>query len=178
MNHFKKIRRSLRGLDIHPKTRSWLHGKRQEEMDLERRLGGQIKRATEEGRCTALIMSKLGSHTMYKDEPPTAGRLCGQPAFRRGYCTDHFITHVLHLRDRRGGRTGGGISVRPFAAYQFPSGRLSSIQEDLMSDLGRLPLSTSLSDCIALLNQEDPSNILALIPRQRLRKRASRHTRR
>lgn len=172
MTHFKKIRRSLKGVDVHPKTRSWLHQKRLEEMDLERRLAAQIKRASEQGRCTALIMPKPGSQTMYRAEPPTPGRLCGEDAFRRGYCTDHFITHVLHLRNRKDGRTGGGVSVRPFAAYQFPSGRLSPVQEDLMSDLKRLPLSTPLVDCIARLNQEDPTNILSPIPRQRLRKRS------
>jgi hypothetical protein len=176
MSHFKKIRRSLKGLEIHPKTRSWLHQKRLEEMDLENRLAGQIKRAEAAGKCTAFIMSKPGSQTMYKSEPPTPGRLCGQPAFRRGYCTDHFITHFLHLRERRGGRAGRGVSVRPFAAYQFPSGRLSPLQEDLMADLERLPLSTVLDVCISRLNEEDPSNILAPISRRSLKKRPSGHT--
>lgn len=172
MNHFKKIRRSLKGVDLHPKTASWLYKKRQEEMDLERRLAGQFKRAAAEGRCTALIMPTKGSETMYRSEPPTPGRLCGEPAFRRGYCTDHFITHVLHLRDRKGGRAGGGVSVRPFAAYQFPCGRLSTIQEKLMADLERLPLSTALEVCIARLNEEDPSNLIAPIPRQRLKRQS------
>lgn len=172
MTHFKKIRRNLKGADLHPMTASWLYKKRQEEMDLERRLAGRIKRAEKAGKCTALIMSKPGSQTMYKSEPPTPGRLCEEPTFQRGFCTDHFITHVLHLRERKGGRAGNGVSVRPFAAYQFPSGRLSPIQEDLMSDLERLPLSTSLEACIARLNREDPSNILAPIPRQRLKKRS------
>lgn len=158
-------------MDLHPKTASWLYKKRQEEMDLERRLAGQIKRAAAEGRCIALIMPTKGSETMFKSEPPTPGRLCCVAAFRRGYCTDHFITHVLHLRDRKGGRAGGGVSVRPFAAYQFPCGRLSPIQEDLMADLERLPLTTPLDVCISRLNQEDPANILAPISRECLKKR-------
>lgn len=176
MSHFKKIRRSLKGVDLHPKTASWLFRKRQEEMDLERRLAGQIKRAKAEGRCTAFIMPKPGTETMYKSEPPTPGRLCGEAAFRRGYCTRHFITHVLHLRDRQTGRAGSGVSVRPFAAHQFPAGRLSPIQEDLMADLERLPLSIPLQDCIARLNEEDPRNLIAPISRQHLRKRPQVHT--
>lgn len=176
MSHFKKIRRSLKGVDLHPKTASWLYKKRQEEMDLERRLAGQIKRAKAEGRCPALIMPTKGSNTPYRYTEPTPGRLCGQPAFRRGFCTGHFITHYLHLRDRKGGRAGGGISARPFAAYQFPSGRLSPTQEDLMADLERLPLSTPLEDCIARLNEEDSGNRLEPLRRERLRKRYSAAT--
>lgn len=173
MSHFKKIRRSLKGVDLHPKTAGWLYKKRQEEMGLESRLAGQIKRAVSEGRCSALIMPTKGSNTPYRYTEPTPGRVCGQPAERRGYCMGHFMTHHLHLRDRKGGRAGGGISSRPFAAYQFPSGRLSPIQEDLMADLERLPLSTSLEECIERLNAEDPASLLEPLRRARLRKRYS-----
>jgi hypothetical protein len=174
MNHFKKIRRSLKGVDIHPKTRSWLHKKRQEEIDLERRLASQIKKATAEGRCTAFIMPKPGSQTMYKSDPPTPGRLCGQPAFRRGYCTAHFVTHFLHLPDRKSGQTGRGVSVRPFAAYQFPIGLLSDMQENLMNDLQRLPMNTSREVCLERLIAEDPAHPLPAIGRTRLTKAKSR----
>lgn len=171
MSHFKKIRRSLKGVDLHPKTASWLYKLRREEMDLERRLAGQIKKAEAEGRCSAFIMPTKGSNTPYRNTEPTPGRVCGQPAERRGFCTGHFITHHLHLRDRQQGRAGGGITSRPFAPYQFPSGRLSPIQEDLMADLERLPLSTPLEDCVVRLNEEDPANRLEPLRRERLRKR-------
>lgn len=156
MGYYKKIRQSLKDLDVHPQTRGWLYQLRRQEMDLEARLAGQVRRAKEEGRCTAFIMT------------PT-GRLCEEQSFRRGYCTRHFITHVLHLPDRKAGQIGKGISVRPFTAYEFPIGRLSIIQENLMADLSRLPMSTSKDDCLELLNTEDPSNILAPLNRKRLR---------
>lgn len=171
MSHYKKIRRSLKGRSIPPITRSWLYQLRREEMDLERRLSGQIEKAKTEGRCTAFIMSKPGVETMYKSEPPTPGRLCGEPTFRRGYCTGHFITHVLHLPDRKSGQAGRGVSVRPFPAYQFPVGRLTPIQEDLMTDLQRLPMSTSREQCLERVNGEDPSNALTLPQRTSLSKR-------
>lgn len=171
MGHYKKIRRSLKGLDIHPKTKGWIMQKRREEIDLEGRLAEQVKRAKAQGLCCAFIMPKPGSNTPYRCEPATPGRVCREQIFRRGYCTDHFLTHVLHLRDRKGGRAGGGVSVRPFAAYSFPSGRLSTIQEDLMADLMRLPLATPLEECIARLNEEDPSTPLASLPRTHLSKR-------
>lgn len=175
MTHFKKIRRSLKGRNIPPRTRSWLYQKRLEEMDLERRLEKQVGRAKADGRCTAFIMPKAGTETMYKSDPPSPGRLCGATAFRRGYCTDHFITHILHLPDRKSGAIGKGVSARPFAAYQFPVGRLSPLQEDLMADLVRLPMDTSRQACLARLNEEDPANTLELPARLRLtKKRAAR----
>lgn len=171
MSHYKKIRRSLRGLSIAPITRSWLYKLRREEMELERRLAGQIERAKEEGRCTALIMPKPGVETMYRSDPPTPGRLCGAAAFRHGYCTNHFVTHYLHLPERKSGQAGRGVSVRPFPAYQFPTGRLSPKQEDVMNDLQRLPMSTSREECLARVNAEDPSNTLTLPKRTSLSRR-------
>lgn len=171
MSHYKKIRRSLKGRSIPAITRSWLYRLRREEMDLEHRLSGQIEKAKAEGRCTAFIMSKPGVETMYKSEPPTPGRLCGEPTFRRGYCTNHFVTHYLHLPERKSGQAGRGVSVRPFPAYQFPIGRLSLKQEDLMFDLQRLPMSTSREECLARVNAEDPSNTLSLPERRSLSRR-------
>jgi hypothetical protein len=174
MSHYKKIRRSLRGLSIAPITRSWLYKLRREEMDLERRLAGQIKKAKLEGRCSALIMPTRGSNTPYRTTEPTPGRLCGKPRERRGYCMGHFITHYLHLPERKSGHAGRGVSVRPFPAYQFPTGRLSPKQEDLMNDLQRLPMSTSREECLALVNAEDPDNALTLPKRTSLSKRRRR----
>lgn len=174
MSHYKKIRRSLRGLTIAPITRSWLYGLRKAEMGLEHRLAGQIERAKAEGRCTALIMPKPGVETMYRSEPPTPGRLCGEAAFRHGYCTNHFVTHYLHLPERKSGQAGRGVSVRPFPAYQFPTGRLSPKQEDLMNDLQRLPMSTSREECLARVNAEDPGNTLTLPKRTSLSRRQPR----
>jgi len=171
MSHYKKIRRSLRGLTIAPITRSWLYKLRKEEMDLERRLAGQIERAKAEGRCTALIMSKTVVGTMYRPATATPGRLCGETAFRHGYCTNHFVTHYLHLPERKSGQAGRGVSVRPFPAYQFPVGRLSPKQEDLMNDLQRLPMRTSREECLALVNAEDPDNVLTLPKRTSLSRR-------
>lgn len=174
MSHYKKIRRSLRGLSIAPITRSWLYQLRREEMDLERRLADQIKKAKSEGRCSALIMPTGGSNTPYRTTKPTPGRLCGETAFRHGYCTNHFVTHYLHLPERKSGQAGRGVSVRPFAAYQFPIGRLSPKQEDLMNDLQRLPMRTSREECLARVNAEDPGNTLTLPKRTSLSKRRRR----
>ena len=171
MSHYRKIRRSVDLSTLPPQTRTWLMEKRRQEIDLERRLKTQVQRAKSEGRCTAFIMPKPGVETMYRSEPPTPGRLCGEEAVHRGYCMGHFITHGLHLMDRKGGRAGRGVTSRPFAAYQFPCGRLSAIQEDLMSDLERLPMNTPREECWERLNAEDPSNPLPqLTDRKRLNK--------
>ncbi len=87
---------------------------------------------------------------------------------QRGFCARHFTTHVLYLPDRQTGRNAKGVSRRPFKASQFPSGRLSEVQIDMMNDLERLPMATSLEECIARLNEADPSNLLESVPpRQR-----------
>lgn len=161
MGYYKRIRRSLKGLNVHPQTRGWILKMRRQEMDLETSLAGWIKWARKEGRCTALIMT-------------APGRLCGEPSFRRGYCTRHHITHVLHLPDRKAGQMGKGVSARPFTAYEFPIGRLSAVQEDLMADLSRLPMATSKDECLQRLNAEDPSNTLAPLNRERLNSKKRR----
>jgi hypothetical protein len=171
MNHFEKLRKHLHGADIHPLMKAQLYRNRQTEIRMESQHAAAIQSARESGRCAAIIMPTIGRYTMYRDTPPTPGRICCEPATRRGYCNGHFITHFLHIRDRKSGRAGEGVTVRPFAAFQFPIGALSPCQEDLMNDLERLPLKTSREDCLAKVNAEHPSNILSLPTRDRLTKR-------
>lgn len=156
--HYKAIRQGHRGRSLPPQTRQLLFSLRHEEIELERRLQQEIKDARASGRCPALIMPTIAVSTPYREIPATPGGLCGEEAFRRGYCVRHFLTHVLYLRDRRSSRAGRGITRRPFVASQLPYGRLSEKQCDLMNDLKRLPMPTPLEECISRLNEEDPSN--------------------
>lgn len=176
MNHFEKLRKHLKGAGIHPLMKAQLYGNRQTEIGLECQLAATIAWAEAEGRCPTIIMPTKGSNTPYRYTEPSPGRICCEPATRRGYCNGHFITHFLHIRDRKSGRAGEGVTVRPFAAFQFPLQTLSPIQEDLMNDLERLPMKTSCEDCAARLNAEDPSNILSLPTRSRLTQRRSKRT--
>lgn len=161
--HYKKIRRGHLKRDLHPMTRSWLYKLRQQEMVLETRLAKTLSDAEKEGLCVALIMPTAGRDTPYKSTPPTEGHVCCDRVFMRGYCTRHFLTHVLYLRDRSHGRSGKGISCRPFNPSEFPYARLSEKQVDLMTDLELLPLRTPLLKCIEALNTADPQNPVAAV---------------
>lgn len=164
--HFKKIRRSLKGKNVHPMTRSWLLKCVKEENELAERLAAEIEKARAEGRCAALILSKPGRATQYRYTPPQEGKLCGKPGYQRGYCPEHFRTHVLHLAPLQKARAVKGITYRPFSAAEFPSGRLSEKQIDLMNDLGRLPMGTPLDECIERLNAEDRRSRLTRVKPQ------------
>lgn len=155
--HWKKIRKSHKGKNLHPQTRGWLLQCVKEENQLAKSLAAEIERAGAEGRCRALVLARPGGSTPYRHTPSQDGHLCGRPAFPefRGYCAEHFRTHVLYLPSLQSDRAGRGVSQRPFRAAEFPSGRLSEKQIDLMNDLERLPMATPLEECIARLNAED-----------------------
>ncbi len=148
-------------------TRGWLLKCVREENALAEGLATEIKRASETGQCTALILSKPGYATPYKDTPAQDGRLCGKPSFKREYCTEHFRTHVLYLPTLQSDRAAKGVSQRPFRAAEFPSGCLSEKQIDLMHDLERLPMDTPLEECIARLNAEDNRNRVSAAARRK-----------
>lgn len=169
--HYKKIRKSHKGKSLHPRTRSWLFQCVREENDLAKSLAPEITRARSEGRCTALILSTPASSTQYRDTPAKDGRMCGEPSIGRGYCAEHFRSHILYLPSLRSDRAGKGITYRPFRAAEFPSGRLSEKQIDLMNDLARLPMDTPLEECIARLNAEDRRRqVAAVTPRRPVKK--------
>jgi len=158
VSHYKKIRASFRGKWLSPATRSLLLKLRKEEIELERRFGAELQIAKKEGRCTAFVLPTEGRSTPYKTTPATEGHLCGAAAFKRGFCTKHFFSHVLYLRDRQSGRAGRGVTRRPFSASEIPCGRMSEKQFDLMNDLVRLPMATPRDECIERLHNEDASN--------------------
>jgi hypothetical protein len=158
--HYKQIRRGLKGWFVAPWTKTWLTQVRRTEMALEEQLAPQIKEAKQNGCCPALVMPMAEVATDYGVRPGRDGKVCGRPAFKRGYCRSHFFSHVLYVKDPQSDRAGAGVTRRPFTASQLPVGRMSEVQFDLMNDLLKLPMFTELEECLRVLSEADPTHPL------------------
>lgn len=158
--HYAKIRAHLKTVNVHPLTRGFVLGLLKVENRIRERFNAQIKEAGSIGICTAVVMPREERRKGDRPAETIEGHICKQPVFQRGFCTNHFVTHVLHLPERRHNLKGFGATCRPFRASSIPCGRLSEKQIDLMSDLERLPMATPLEECLERLNKVDPRNIL------------------
>jgi len=138
---------------VHPLTRGFVLELLKAENKIREKFKAQIKEARSIGLCTAVVMP---SWERRKGDLPLRaieGRICCEPAYQRGFCTNHFITHVLYLPERRNNLKGHGITCRPFRSSSIPCGRLNQKQIDLMNDLERLPMATPLDECLLRLKE-------------------------
>lgn len=158
-SHYAKIRAHLKTVNVHPLTRGFVLGLLKVENKIRERFKAQIKEARSIGLCTAVVMPREGRRKGERPAETIEGHICKQPVFQHGFCTNHFITHVLHLPERRHNLKGFGVTCRPFRASSIPCGRLSEKQIDLMNDLDRLPMATPLEECLARLNKVDPTYV-------------------
>lgn len=109
--------------------------------------------AREEGVCDSIVQ-RYGSR-----ETEVPKHVCRERPSAKGKCHDHYLRDHLFI-EANGKLAGGGTTRRPFYKWQFPVGRLSPKQEAMLANPKRLPIGTSLEDCIARLNEIDPTNPL------------------
>lgn len=165
--HYKKIRQDPNVRELPSMTRSWLYRLRKEELAFERRFQRQIEAAKAESLCTAIVHARSAVSTQYREIPARPAQVCQRPAFRRGYCRQHYFSHTLYVQDPQSDRAGRGVTRRPFSASALPVGRMSEAQLDLLGDLRRLPMRTTLAECILAMNLVDPSNPISAAKRRK-----------
>jgi len=103
-------------------------------------------KARSNGQCAA-IRGARGRWA--RDKHPS---VCGREAVRDGMCKEHYLRDILKVST-----SGKSPRFRPFWQYQVPLRDMTDIHHET---LGALPVATPYEECIARMNEADPSQSL------------------